>query len=460
MIYHRRRLPSQRLTVSTERHDMQTTSRSSTTARVPLRRHRLVRAFVGVGALRAVQVFAAFAVSVLLARSLGAAAFGSYTLAISLAALVALPAGAGVAPLLTREIARHEYAADWAAWRGAARRALEFCVLAGCLAAVAYTFASWWHTSEPQPFLWVALAVPALGLLKVLSGLQQGARRPVVAQLPEMVLRPVALLLVLLLLLASDSLGASAAMAAFAVSVWIALAYAALLAHRTWQRAAAGEYRYDDRRWLAALLPFTGIVAVNTLNAEAFVPLLAWLAGTVEVGLFKVALSIAVLVGTPLMVVEAVIRGDVARLYTAGDSERLRRLVRRAGWGAAALSLPVLVAIWLWGEIGLVFVFGHEFAASAEPLLVLALGFVVSNLVGPSMQLLYATDFERDALWVSIISLVVVVACALLWIPEHGALGAAWAFALGKAGRALTFKFWAEYRLRAFFAQPAAGTDV
>lgn len=399
-------------------------------------------------------MLASFAVAVLLARVLGAEQFGAYTLALAIATLLALPAGGGVAPLLTRELARYEYAADWPAWAGATRRALAFAAALALLCAGLYVaFALW---AAGSAFYWAALAVPALALAKVLSGLQQGARRPVLAQWPEMLVRPLTLLLLLAALAAAGALTLGHAAASFACAAWLALVVGGVLAGRTAARRLAsggqGSPTYEDRRWLAALLPFTGIVAINTLNAEAFVPLLAWLSSVAEVGIFKVALSIALLVGTPLIVVEAVIRGDVARLYAAGEAARLRRLLRLAAWGSAALSLPLLAIVWLWGEALLVGVFGADFAASYRPLLVLVCGFVVSNVVGPSMQLLYATDFESDALRVSLASLFVVVLCALVWIPEYGALGAAWAFALGKAGRAVTFKLWAEHRLRRFFA--------
>jgi len=437
-------------------------------------RQTLLRGFVGVGVTRVVQMLLSLLVSVVLARALGPEQFGHYSLVIAFVGLCALPAYAGFAPLLVREVARFD-ATDAgsdrkgqshliaALWRWALRCTLIISGAGALGFVVLYTQAT---LRLAQPHLVVGLlcvAVVATALTRLNAALLQGSHRVVIATLPETVVRPATLVLLLGGLLLGDALDLTNALLCYGSAVLCVCGYASFLLrdlkpqfkaqpiHSQVGPESVSEVSSEVLRWRAAVWPFTGIAAVGYLNTELFVPLLAWLADPLEVAYFKIALSLAVLIGMPLTLVESVIKPTVTRLYERSEGRRLQKLINRSGWGALALSLPVLGCFILFGERLIVSIFGAAYVAVTQPMIILGVGFALVNLVGPSMQLLYATRFEKDALVISVLSLTGVVLLSLAVIPTYGALGAAIVFALAKVVRALVFRFWASRRLHTLF---------
>ena len=408
----------------------------------------LVRALAGVGATRMAQMALALGVSVLLARSLGAAEYGRYSLALALLGIAALPAYAGVAPLLVRETARYELAAETGLARGAWRRAWGFTLWCSVLALLFLLLIGFVLRDSTQTDIWPALligamAVPLLALTRVGAAALQGMQQVVRATLPEMVIRPAVLLLLLLLLLGAGQLLVSTAIAAFVCAAGVALVVCSVMRRREQNRWPVSEpaERYEDRRWRTALLPFTGIAAVGFLNTELFVPLVGLFSSTTEVAWFRTGMSLAIVCAMPLVLVESVLKPQITRLFEAGETDRLKRLVGRAGLGALGLSLPVVVVYALFGEQLITLLYGSDYQPAHWPMLILTAGFALVNAVGPSMQLLYATDYESDALNISVVSLVLILLASALLIPAFGALGAALAFSLAKLLRALVFRF-------------------
>ena len=72
-------------------------------------------------------------------------------------------------------------------------------------------------------------------------------------------------------------------------------------------------------------------------------------------------------------------------------------------------------------------------------LVVIVLGYMIVNLVGLSMQLLYATEYHTSAFRISAYGAFVTVLLCLFLIPFLGALGACIALGFGKALRAAFF---------------------
>jgi O-antigen/teichoic acid export membrane protein len=413
-------------------------------------RGQLARSVAGLSGLQLVRMFLALATSVILARTLGVEGYGPYAYVLGLVTLLALPAHAGLPPLLVREVATYEQAGQRGLMRGVTRRAHQLALALGLLtggvtATIVLTRAG--GPSDRDAMIAVsATLIPLLALSRVREAILQGQRRVVASRFPEMVVRPVVFLLLVGGLFVAGRLEPLAALVAQLGATAVALGVLSVILARA-SRGPHPPPEYDDRRWRSALLPFSAIAGVSYLNTEVFVPLVGMLASDAEVAYFRVAMSLGLLVAVPLTVVESVIHPHVARLYSAREQARLLRMVSRAGLVALVLSLPVVLVLGPFGRSILHLMYGTDYTHAYPPLLVLVAGFAVVNLIGPSMQLLYATAFETDALWISLASLALIAGMSLLWIPSHGALGAAIAFAVAKVVRAAAFRWWAHRRL-------------
>ncbi len=99
-----------------------------------------------------------------------------------------------------------------------------------------------------------------------------------------------------------------------------------------------------------------------------------------------------------------------------------RRTTRWSVWSGLALGTAFITF-----DEPILRLFGEEFTEGASLLGLLALGKVATTLTGPSGKLLIAAERQR----LNLVNMTVLVAVKLglgwLWIPEHGALGAAWA---------------------------------
>lgn len=422
----------------------------------------LLGGFFGVGMLQIFQTAFGLAASVMLARNLSVDDFGLYTYAYGVSMFLALVASLGAPQLLVREVARYDQKGEYSRLRGVVRRAHQVTLsVAICLGGALLLIAAWQNTphADVQWLLFgigVAI-VPIVSVAQIRAGALHGLRKVVHAKACDLLVRPLVFLLFI------GSVAAFGSLSPIAALIGQIIAAACGFLFVTWFLRQALRHRgelieYDDRRWGRAVGPFSAIAIAGYLNSEFFVPLVGILAPPSEVAYFRVSLQWALLVALPLTLVEALTHPHVSRLFAVKEYAAVFRMTSRAGWLALALSLPVVVGLAIFAEDLLRFVYGEAYGAAYVPMLLLAAGFSLSNIVGPSMQLLHATDFEVDALVISLVSVILIGAMSIFLIPAYGATGAAAVFAVAKAFRAVTFRLWAQYRLtRAHLGEGADG---
>ena len=305
-----------------------------------------------------------------------------------------------------------------------------------------------WRVDERWTLMALAaFMIPVIAITQVRAGILHGFNKVLASKAPELLLQPISFLLIALMLFFSGNLTPLSAIFAQLFAAIIALAAVSLLIQPL-TRAFSPEIFYADRAWGVSLVPFSLIAAVSYVNTSLFIPLTGLLASSVDVAHFKLSLTLALLISAPLTIVEWLVYPHVTRLYHERNITRLLRLTTRSGIIAFIISLPVSIFFIGFGRDVLQILYGPEFLGAYYSLIALAVGFSLVNLVGPSMLLLHATRFEKDALLISLASTVLVICLCILWIPKYGALGAALAFIIPKLGRAIVFWILGNYRLR------------
>ena len=190
----------------------------------------LIRGVSGSGLLTVFNTLATFATAVLLARLLGTEGYGIYAYAISWITLLGVFAKAGIDQVMVRNIAVYHQAGDWAHIRGMLRFGLGLVSAAGVLCALAAAALAWLlHADAPamRNALWVAcLLLPLQAFTVPFGAAQSGLRQVVNAQLPGLLIVPLAFLLaigVMYLLLPPPGFTANQALAARVAAVVIGL---------------------------------------------------------------------------------------------------------------------------------------------------------------------------------------------------------------------------------------------
>ncbi|WP_018995114.1 oligosaccharide flippase family protein [Thioalkalivibrio sp. ALJ2] len=297
-------------------------------------RAQLVRGAMGVGGLKLLSLPLTLAASILLARALGPEGYGQYVFVMAVIALLALPIGPGLGQLVTREVARYHHGEDWSLFRGLLRRAHQWVLLGslviiGGVVIVAGQNAAWAVGDRWTLLLIASLMLPLLGLNALRSHTLRGLRHVFQAQLPELLARPGLHLLFAGVLLIGGALTPATALGsqitatalAFLIGAWL------LSRHRPAQvKQADPDYRHGEWGW--ALLPFTLLAAVSTLNAQIGILALGWLGTDEDVAALQVAQQGAMLVVLSLSIVNLVIGPHITRAHREGDKARLQQLSR------------------------------------------------------------------------------------------------------------------------------------
>lgn len=403
----------------------------------------LIRASAGSGAVQLAGMIASFGVGVLLARGLGVERYGYYGIAMAVIALIGIPGEFGVPQLVTREVAAASARQDLPRLFGVIRWANRMAILIALPAAGATALGAYLLLGPgSSPVAWAIMLgapiIPLVALTKIRGSALQGLHQVVLGQVPFILLRPLLLAVLLLGLFALiPGAGAPEAMALNAVT-----AAAALLASHLWLRAQLPQPRPTllveaGRSWLGSSMPMALSNGMRLMRGQLAVLLMGLLVSAADVGLFRVAVSVAVMVAAPNTLLMTVTTPLMTRLYTEGATERLQKLAtssaRAQFMGTLLLSLPLMVA----PEPLLGVVFGRDFEAAAVALQILCAAWLCSSALGLAAILLNMTGHERRVTRAMAWTLGINAIALILLVPRWGDIGAASATALSMLASSL-----------------------
>jgi O-antigen/teichoic acid export membrane protein len=420
----------------------------------PSLRSYLLRGSAWMLLLRVAAMGLGLAVSALLARGLGSAGFGLYSLVLSLVTILALPLIGGLPTLLVREIAaaraegRPEVVLGVVRWgyRLVAAAALALALAAAAVHAVAVA-AGFWPMRPDQLGLAVlaVICVPLLGLMHLQSGILTGHQRAVLGLLGEQLLRPLALCLVLLVaagpLLGLGPAGALGLYvgATLAVAAVMAVVIANLLPERG---GTVPEIRH--REWVLALLPLTMISATAIIKNNTDILVLGALQPVEDVGIYRIGAQIAALAAFMMQIMRSLTAPTIAAAHARQDRKALHTQLVLAARASLAGALAVVLGLALFGRALLGLVFGAEYEGAYGPCLALSLGTLVSAGCGLGNIALQVTRHSDIVARAAVIAAVTNLVFNVLLVPFYGALGAAIGTAL--AMTIMQVQLWASAR--------------
>jgi len=389
----------------------------------------LLRAASGTFVLKVAYAGLSFAAMVVLARILGTTGYGVYAFATAWVALLGLFAIIGFDRLLVREIARLPSQAGWRPVRGLLRRSNQIVALASItLAAVAAVIGGATLGDEFRSTFWIAmLLVPVLSLSLLRQAAMQGLNRVVLGFVPETLVRP-ALLLVLVAvayLAIGDALDAPEAMALTVVAACVAFGLGAHLLRRSLPAEMHGvppEYRTRD--WLRSAAPLTVLGAMGLIDTHTGTVMLGAVEGPDSAAVYAVASRSAEFIALVLLAVNAPLAPAISRLYSSNDMTRLQETVTRTARTTLALTLPVAAVFMVFPTL-ILQLFGSGFTGGGDALVILAAGHLFNATMGSVGILLVMTGHERDAVVGVGLATVMNVALTAALVPVWGIEGAA-----------------------------------
>jgi O-antigen/teichoic acid export membrane protein len=166
---------------------------------------------------------------------------------------------------------------------------------------------------------------------------------------------------------------------------------------------------------------------VKSLNRYVDTVVIGHFGNPFQVGLFRSAKQIADQIQLPAQGFLVSLFPEYSKLFYAGEKERLRRLVVRFGCIFLILGLLASVLMWVWAEWIIRIILGESFLPALPTIRILLVSEVLILAMSPVYSLPASTGQAGPALWAVIAGIIIQLGMIAWLVPQHGAIGAAWA---------------------------------
>lgn len=389
----------------------------------------VLRAAVGSVGVRVAASILGLLVTVMLTRILGKSGLGSYAWVFSTANLMALVAVFGSDRVIVRQAGISAASGNWGAFRGLTRLAsiVPFAIalaLSGGLVLLTLTWPELFKPARLVPLQALIVLVPLLTIGHVQQATIRGLRWVVSSQIPQQLVRPGLMLLLLgilpFLVRDPDPRGALLWMAG---ATLVAILVGGLILKRA--RPAEIERAvpvYKTRAWLLTCLPLMGVAVANKGSGDIASIILGIMSSSDEVADFTVSRQLARFLSFFFLAINFSLGPTIAHMYAEGRMDELKSLGPKTVRFATILVLPVVLAMLIFPGVFLG-VYGAEFLGQSSVLRVLVCRELLNIILGSVAIWLMMTGHERLALRGAVMGLVAGIVVNLLLAKGLGALG-------------------------------------
>ncbi|MEM7353724.1 MAG: oligosaccharide flippase family protein [Acidobacteriota bacterium] len=416
-------------------------------------KRELLTSGVSIGLLRMLGGLLAVVVTIVLGRHLGPSGLGIYAYAVTCLTLATVPVSYGWSTLLLKTVSENLHDEDWSQTKGLAIKgthlALLFAILLWIILLAASVVAPHLLPEALTPLtLTVLVGILLCDQLSALrTAILRGLDYPVIGQIPEMLVRPTALILGALLIftVAGESTSVFhafvALIAAAAVSVLVGQG---LLWRKTPGALSRASARFSTRAWLAIAAPIAASSGLMVLNGYVDLLVLGSLGEVAQVGLYRVALQVGLVSGMAYTALNMLANQRFAYLRAAGELAQTQTTATFMARIALLCAIPIPIVLILRGREIIAAVFGEAFIDALEPMVILALGQCLNAATGMARTLLIMSGQEKTVALITVAAVLGNLLCCLVLIPRLGMSGAALANLIAAGGLNLTL--WAYAR--------------
>jgi len=402
---------------------------------------KLVRDGIGSLVLRLLTIILSFLMSVVLAKSLGAEGYGIYSYVFAIVSILSIPAEFGLPTLVLRETAKNVANENWnlvkGIWQWSSKIVAFLMVLMFIGALIAYLILDDQFSQIYQrTFLLGLILIPLLSLGHLRGSALKGLKKVLLGQLPEQIITPSGLIILVLILsyIFSKEMTPDLAMGLYGLSAGIAfLVGAVLLIKQTPQEVRKVKGIAEEKKWLLSAIPLALVNGIALLNKWISIVILGLYVSSAEVGIFRVAIQISILASSGLQVVNLVIAPQFASLYAKGDLQRLQRLATVGARAVLLFNLLVTAFFVLFGKFFLNLVYGQEYVIGYSAMLILLVGQFINSATGSVGFLLNMTDREKLTVRGTTAAVIINIVLNLILSPILGINGSAIAIAISVA---------------------------
>jgi len=235
-----------------------------------------------------------------------------------------------------------------------------------------------------------------LSLFGVGIGLLRGLGRNLTGQIIDNLARPAAVIAALLLLMfLGHRIGVGDAFLVQLAVVLAATLFIALALPRSRRAIGAPRKAYAPQDWLGVCLSFLSTNTLWVLNANYPLLVAGLFVSATDLGIFRVALSSAVLIALPSSIANIAVGPMVARLHHDRDAAGMKDTISHTTIACFATTGLAFLIILVAGRPLLGLLFGHEYIGAYVPLLILGATQLFVSAFGITGTFFNLTNGER-----------------------------------------------------------------
>jgi O-antigen/teichoic acid export membrane protein len=382
-----------------------------------------------------------FVARVVIARGVTQVQWGEFSLGLALAGMLGIIAALGLPNAIARALA---FERDGAGRKRLIRAAATAALISSAVGSLAvYLAAAQLAKAFNDPgltlvFQLFSVSVGSVVLSMVLAAFFQGMERAEPNALFNQIINP-ALFMAFAAGAVFLHLGFTAVLLSYVLSYVLATVLLAGYTIRYLPRLLEHSPHDDqpmDARAQVSLAELTitlfGVASLNLLTQYADTILLAHFRTTDVVGFYTVAMTIARLFLVSNSALMYLYLPVASRLRSTGNMGAVRRsYVTSARW-TLATTLPLFFVCLFDPRQTIGFAFGPRYLEAAQALEILAVGSLLSVIIGPSPAALAGLGHARSNMSYGMVSLGVNIALSLALIPGMGLVGAAIAWSIAR----------------------------
>lgn len=376
-------------------------------------------------------VLVVFLLNVLLARMMTIEEFGLYTLLISGVMFAASFSVLGLPLYITREVARLRKKNNVPRVNGLIKESYEVVFIGGLAVTVVFFVALSfdWIAIEKNFFLIVSIVLmyTITGFNQVRAAVLRGLHYIVIADIPELIFKPIVVLLFLIIfyMVNERELKATDVLMMQLCAVFFSFLFGAYLLARKRPRLMNKENYFLRDKWVPEVSSFFLLTILNLFQGQSGIYILGFYTEVSQVGLFQVATQLVAVIVVGLSSVNLALQPRFSAACATTDTNKLRGLASIAVLLSSIIAISLSVILLTWSDffIGL---FGEKYAESVSILKVLVYGQVLNALFGSCGVLMVAAGYQYKLLIYNLYSSIVSVALMLFLVNYYQGVGVAW----------------------------------
>lgn len=388
----------------------------------------LLKSFFGTASITLLGKVISILGMIIFARFLSVEDYGRYGYIMSIIAIASIPVTTGLPSLFVRELSKYKLNNQITLLNGIKRWVFGVVIGYSFIAIlVIYILSNMVDSFKDLGFLLILslLIIPMKGGIYNLSAIINAYERPALAQTPITLLFPLLTIAVFLFIyIFSISPGLDGLVFSVVTAFALTLCFTLFLIRKLPKFKING-YKYLGSHWTKALIPFTLVSTISTVNIELASIYLGRFSTHEQIAFFKVAFQSVSLIALGLVAVNVVIRPRIVKMYSLGDLLGVQKLITDSTRLGFFISTPLIIVAILLGENLLGFIFGYKYSEAYGVLVILSISQFINVASGPVGLILNMIGKEKSVATILGGVLFVNILAMFIIIPDYGATGAA-----------------------------------